>query len=435
MKHRTRIILAGMMGNLVEAFDMAICGLLSIYFAKYLMSNTDKGILIVFVTFFAGYLARPIGAAFLGLFSDTYGRKITLSISILSMGIATTCMGLIPPGNTIGMSSMCVLLVLRIIQSFSCGAEYLNSSTYLVENSEISRKGYTGSWAPFGAMAGLLVALSTAFIVAQLIENYPDLEWLIWRVPFVLGLLGSSIGLYIRICIPESLEYIAYYADHPRPKLSDLVKQSCQFILQHKLQALYAFILSCFGVTSTFQIYIYGPIQAHIYKNLTDQQISISGIVSLIVMLSVFPLMGKISDTVNREKIVIAASLGLWFLAIPYFYLLSYGTLTSLILCQCLISIPAAAYYATVPVMLSEMFPVNLRCTVLSVLYATAASFSAGLTPVLSLVLVEFSHISIAPTVLIFILIMMLVLVMEKKRAIREKYAEQQLEDQSINLS
>ena len=76
IKHQTRIILAGMMGNLVESFDLAICGLLSVYLAKYLMGDTSAGLLIVFTTFFAGYLARPLGALVMGLFSDIYGRKI-----------------------------------------------------------------------------------------------------------------------------------------------------------------------------------------------------------------------------------------------------------------------------------------------------------------------------------------------------------------------
>ncbi len=405
IKHQTRIILAGMMGNLIEAFDMAICGLLSIYFAKYLMGDANKGLAIVFVTFFAGYLARPIGAAFLGLFSDTYGRKIMLAISILSMGIATALMGFIPSHSSIGMNSMVILLILRVIQSFSCGAEYLNSSTYLVENADATNKGYTGSWASFGAIAGLLVASITALIVARLTNAYPELEWMIWRVPFILGLLGSSIGLYIRICIPESLAYIAYYADHPKPKFNYLLKQSCQFLARNKLQALYAFVLSCLGVTSTFQIYIYAPIQAHIFGHFTDQQIIGSNIIALAVMLCVFPIVGKLSDKISREKIVIAASLGFWFLSQPFFYLLAHGNFGMLILSQCLISIPAGAYYATVPVMLAEMFPLNLRCTVLSVLYATAASLAAGLTPLLSLMLLRRTNSPVAPTLLIFMLV------------------------------
>ena len=405
MKHQTRTILAGMLGNLVEAFDLAICGLLSVYLAKYLVGDSIQGLTIVFITFFAGFLARPIGAMVLGLLSDAYGRKITLAASILSMGITTTLIGFIPPSSSIGIAAMIILLVLRIIQSFSCGAEYLNSSAYLVENAQESRKGYSGSWASFGAMAGFLVASIVTLSVTYLIKAYPELEWAIWRLPFVLALLGSSIGLYIRLFIPESLEYVMYYADRPKPTFKGLFNQSVKYIAENKLKSLYVFALSCLGVTTTFQIYIYGPTQAHIYGNCSDHQIMVSNIISLIVLLCVFPIIGKLSDKVNREKIVIAASIGFLILSQPYFYLLSYGSYSALILIQCLISIPAAAYYATVPVMLAEMFPINLRCTVLSVLYSIAASLSAGLTPLLSLMLLNRTGSSIAPTLLVIVLV------------------------------
>jgi MHS family proline/betaine transporter-like MFS transporter len=293
MKHKTRIVLAGMLGNLIETFDMAICGLLSVYLAKYLMGDSTKGLLLVFITFFAGYLARPIGAMVMGLFSDIYGRKITLAASILSMGISTTLIGFIPTNNSIGITSMIMLLILRIIQSFSCGAEYLNSSAYLIENADNSNKGYSGSWASFGAMAGLLTASLITLLITYLIKANPELEWAIWRLPFVLALLGSSIGLYIRLFIPESMEYVTYYANHPKPQFSTLFKQSFKYIAEHRLKSFYVFILSCLGVTTTFQIYIYAPTQAHLYGHFSDHQIMMSNIIALVVLLCVFPIIGK----------------------------------------------------------------------------------------------------------------------------------------------
>ncbi|ARH00449.1 MFS transporter [Legionella micdadei] len=405
MKHQTRIILAGTLGNLIESFDMAICGLLSVYIAKYLIGDASKGLFVVFLTFFAGYLARPIGAMIMGLLSDIYGRKIILAGSILAMGVSTTFIGFIPPHSTIGTFSVITLLLLRIIQSFSCGAEYLNSSAYLVENAEASKKGYSGSWASFGAMSGMLMASLIALIVTYFTNHYPEHDWLVWRVPFILALLGSSVGLYIRLCIPESMEYIMYYAERPKPKFKSLLSESIGYIKDNKLQSIYVFILSCLGVTTTFQIYIYGPMQAHLYGHFQDHEIILSNILSLIVLLSVFPLVGKLSDKVNREKIVIFASIGFLILSQPFFYVLSHHDIYSLLLGQSLIAIPAGAYYATVPVMLSEMFPIKLRCTVLSILYSAAASLSAGLAPLISLMLVKKTQIPSSPSILVFILV------------------------------
>lgn len=424
MKHRTRIILAGALGNLIESFDMAICGLLSVYLAKYLIGDESKGLLIVCLTFLAGYIARPIGAMFMGMLSDLYGRKVTLAGSILAMGIATSLIGFIPPHNAIGMLSVLILLLLRIIQSFSCGAEYLNSSAYLIENADESRKGFSGSWASFGAMAGMLIASLVALAVTYFTKNYPELDWFIWRVPFMLALFGSSIGLYIRLCIPESMEYVMYYADRPKPKATNLFTESKQYIKTNKLQSLYVFILSCLGVTTTFQIYVYGPMQAHLYGTVSDHEIMISNIISLIVLLCVFPLIGKLSDKMNREKIVTAASIGFLLLSQPFFYLLSNGNFYQLVISHALIAIPAGAYYATVPVMLAEMFPINLRCTVLSGLYSIAASLSAGLAPIISLVLVKNTEVATAPSILIFVLVASYGLIICLRRYAHKKHSE-----------
>ncbi|MFO3428791.1 MFS transporter [Legionella pneumophila serogroup 10] len=421
MKHQTRIIVAGTLGNLIESFDMAICGLLSVYIAKYLIGDASKGLFLVFLTFFAGYLARPVGAMIMGLLSDIYGRKIILAGSILSMGVATTFIGFIPPHTTIGIFSVITLLVLRIIQSFSCGAEYLNSSAYLVENAEASKKGYSGSWASFGTMSGMLVASLVALMVTYFTNHYPEHDWLIWRVPFVLALLGSSIGLYIRLCIPESMEYIMYYADRPKPKFKSLLSESINFIKNNKIQSLYVFVLSCLGVTTTFQIYIYGPMQAHLYGHFQDHEIIMSNIISLIVLLGVFPLVGKLSDKLNREKIVIFASIGFLVLSQPFFYALSHHDIYNLLLSQALIAIPAGAYYATVPVMLSEMFPIKLRCTVLSAIYSTAASLSAGLAPLLSFILVRKTHIASSPSILILIFVLLSFLLLSIKHSTLKK--------------
>ncbi|HAT8890241.1 TPA: MFS transporter [Legionella pneumophila subsp. pneumophila] len=416
MKHQTRIILAGTLGNLIESFDMAICGLLSVYIAKYLIGDPSKGLFLVFLTFFAGYLARPIGAMIMGLLSDLYGRKIILAGSILSMGVSTTFIGFIPPHSTIGIFSVITLLLFRIIQSFSCGAEYLNSSAYLVENAEVSKKGYSGSWASFGAMSGMLMASLVALIVTYFTNHYPEQDWLIWRVPFVLALLGSSIGLYIRLCIPESMEYIMYYADRPKPKFKNLLSESINYIKDNKIQSVYVFVLSCLGVTTTFQIYIYGPMQAHLYGHFQDHEIILSNILSLIVLLAVFPLVGKLSDKINREKIVIFASLGFLILSQPFFYVLSHHDIFNLLLGQTLIAIPAGAYYATVPVILSEMFPIKLRCTVLSILYSTAASLSAGLAPLISLLLVKNTGFPSSPSLLVYGLIGAVFITIKLKR-------------------
>jgi MHS family proline/betaine transporter-like MFS transporter len=227
---------------------------------------------------------------------------------------------------------------------------------------------------------------------------------MIWRIPFTLAIIGAFIGLYVRLFLPESFEYMVYHAGHSQPKLTDTLNNSISYIIHYKFKTLYVFTLSCLGVATTFQVYIYGPSQAHIYHHVSDDQVMKSNIISLIVMLCSIVIFGKFSDKIQREKIILWASLSFFILSIPYFHVLSYGSYRDLLLIQSIISVPSGAYYATVPVLLTLMFPLNLRCTVLSFIYSIAASFSAGITPFISLLLLNQLNNAIAPVLLIFVL-------------------------------
>jgi len=406
LQHKNRIILAGMMGNLVESFDLAICGLLSLYLAKYLMGDSVNGLFFVFLGFFAGYLARPLGAVFMGLFSDRYGRKIMMAASVLFMGLATAFIGFIPAHSSIGTLAVFSLFVLRIIQSFACGAEYLNSSAFLIECAPKHRKGFSGSWSSFGGTAGLLLATVATLAVVHFSEKNPELAWLIWRVPFMIALIGSSVGLYVRLCMPESLEYVLYYSDHTKPKLTDLTQQSFQHIKTQKIKSVLAIALSLFGVSASFLIYIYGPVQANLYGNLSYAQILISNLVAACVMLITYPIIGRLSDTYDRTNILRFSSFALLLLAPYFFQALSGHSLQHLMLMQAFVSIPTAAFCAVVPVMLAEMFPLKLRCTVLSTLYAISASCAAGLVPLIAFYLVRETNNPSSPSWIITCLVL-----------------------------
>ncbi len=401
MSNYTKIIIAGIISNFIETFDLALCGLLVFFFAKYLINDVDNGLLIVLVLLFIGYFTRPLGAMFFGLLSDLLGRKFLLLLSTLSMGITTMAISFIPSVSLFGLNSLIILLCLRVMQNFFCSAEYANSVIYLVESADKIEKGYIGSWAAFGSMLGFLLASCFVLIVMQLTKIYPHYEWLFWRLPFMFGLFGSIIGLYMRSQIPESLEYIIYYASQPKMQFNFLVKYAFYFLLKNKLQALYAILLSCFGIIITLQIYI--PIQSS--TQFSMQQLIISNILSFIIIMILSSVFGKLSDKIDRNKIIMIASLLLCCLLKLYFYLLSHDNFLWLLLSHSLISIPAAAYYAILPVILVEMFPIRVRCTVLAILYATASCFAAGLTLLLALMLAKQIYYDLISILLIAFLV------------------------------
>src|SRR5437016_2834547 len=119
MKHQTKIILGGFMGNVVEAYDSSICFFLSSELSRVLMGDQKGNPTVVLGLIFLAYLAKPIGAFALGLYSDLYGRKNVLMVSILIMGLSTALIGLIPSFKQIGLYAAVLLLIFRIIQSMA----------------------------------------------------------------------------------------------------------------------------------------------------------------------------------------------------------------------------------------------------------------------------------------------------------------------------
>lgn len=407
MQHPHKILLAGLMGNLIESFDMAMCGLLSIFMAQYLTQDSHASVLIVLATFFISFLARPVGAIILGLCSDIYGRKKTLAASILIMGLSTAMIGLIPSYQMIGQWALICLLVLRATQSLSCGAEYLNSASFLVESFNPKSSGFSSSWVSFGATTGTLLASLLLLLMMRAVESNPAMAWLLWRAPFAFALFGACIGLYIRFSIPESKAYVLHYATRDKPLFRDVLKESRQYMMTHKTPTTCVFLLSNLGVTLTCLIYLFPSMQLGADNPFTFREILTSNMVSLTVMLCALPFMGKLSDTGNRTHFIRYAALALLILLCPFFYILHAGSFKALLLLQAVMAIPAALYYASVPAFFTEQFPMRLRCTALSLIYSIAASISGGLVPLVSLCLIKSTQHPLSPIMIVLGLVVL----------------------------
>ncbi len=263
MKHQNKSILGGLMGNIVEAYDMSICYFLSAELSQHLLGDNRGKPTVMLLLIFIAYLAKPIGAFILGLLSDLYGRKNVLMASIVIMGTSTALIGAIPTYEHIGIWAAGLLLALRIIQSMSLGSEFLNSSSLLVESGDTKQRGFRGCWSSVGVKAGYLIACLTAELFHFYAKSTPEVDHL-WRIPFLFALVTTLIGFYIRAKMPESLAYIIYYANRKKPSTRDIYKQSLDFVKKHPFMFYFAFFISN---NRLFLLFIYsiacGSIRAH----------------------------------------------------------------------------------------------------------------------------------------------------------------------------
>ncbi len=403
MKYQNKAIAGGLIGNIIEAYDMSICYFLSSELARELLGDTRGTPSVMLSLIFIAYLAKPIGSFFLGILSDRYGRKNVLIASILIMGCATALIGAIPTYEHIGLWAAALLLTLRIIQSMALGSEFLNSSSLLVESGTAQQRGFRGCWSSVGVKGGYLIACLTVEGIHYYNQLHPQLTSL-WRIPFFLALVMTSLGYFIRAKMPESLSYILYYADKEKPSTTFIYKEALAFIKQQPFIVHFAFFTSFLSVTTGYFFYLYIPMHAIEYSELSRHFVMGSTICSLIVVTVLIPFFGWLSDKQNRLAMLAIASAGLLLLTYPFMQAINYGSSHYFLLMQLLISIPCACYYSVATVSLTELFPLPIRCTTLSIIYSIAASLASGIPPLLSDYLVRTTHWLSAPSLIIIIL-------------------------------
>jgi MHS family proline/betaine transporter-like MFS transporter len=403
MKHQNKAILGGLMGNVVEAYDMSVCYFLSSELSQILLGDNKGKPTIMLSLIFIAYLAKPIGAFFLGLLSDLYGRKNVLLASIIIMGMSTSLIGIIPPYAHIGLYAAALLLVLRMIQSMALGSEFLNSSSLLVESGSSHNRGFRGCWSSVGVKAGYLISCCVVELFHSYSKIYPEYNNL-WRIPFLFALITTLIGFYIRAKMPESLAYILYYSNRKKPSTRDIYKQSLVFVTTYPFMFYFAFFSVFLSVTTGFFFYLYIPMHAIQYAHISRSLIMASNLLSLTFVTLLIPIFGWISDRNDRLKMLAGASIALLILAYPFMHLVNYGNAAYFLLMQLLISIPCACYYSVATVLLTELFPIQIRCTALSIVYSISASLAAGLPPLLSDYLARKTQSPSSPCIIIIIL-------------------------------
>src|SRR5438093_9147125 len=203
-----QVAVASFIGTTIEWYDFFLYGTAAaLIFNRLFFPTFDPlgGTLAAFGTYAVGFVARPLGGIVFGHYGDKIGRKSMLSLTLLLMGTATFCIGLLPTYNTLGVWAPVLLVALRVVQGFGVGGEWGGAVLMAVEYAPAGRRGFYGSWPQVGVPAGLL--LSTA--VFSLVSMRPEAQLLTWgwRVPFLLSVLLVGVGLFIRLRIQETPEF------------------------------------------------------------------------------------------------------------------------------------------------------------------------------------------------------------------------------------
>src|SRR6476469_9294046 len=206
-RHQTRKATAsGWIGSALEYYDFFIYATAeSLIFPQIFFPKTDPKVAIVasLATYGVGYVARPIGAFFLGHWGDTHGRKTVLLICMFLMGISTMGVGLLPTYAQVGWWAPFLLVVLRLIQGFAVAGEISGASSMILEHAPFGRRGFFASFTLQGVQAGQILAAAVFLPLARFMPKDAFYSYG-WRIPFLLSVVVIIAGDIIRREVEET---------------------------------------------------------------------------------------------------------------------------------------------------------------------------------------------------------------------------------------
>jgi MFS transporter, MHS family, proline/betaine transporter len=385
-----RVIVAASIGNVLEWFDFVVYGFLAVTISQVFFPTGDPtvSLLVTFGAFGLAYLVRPLGAIFVGSFTDRHGRRAGLTLSIGLMMIGTTLMAVTPGYASIGLAAPVLITLARLFQGFSVGGEFGSSVAFLTEHG-FSRRGYSGSWQ--FAIAGAITVLASLFGVAlsTLLTHQQLLSWG-WRLPYFFGMLVGPAGLYIRWRLSETPEFLAAEKPATVPIRELLTRHPLAVVL-----ALGASIIS----NSSFYILLYIPTYGQKQLHLPAYTGFVATLIGGVVLAVGCPLFGHWSDKMARPRIMLATGWLFLLTAYPAFYLMqAWPTLAACIIAVCWLQLLKAGYSGVLPALLGELFPVATRAIGVSLSFSTAVTIFGGFAPFVATWLIAVTGDKLSPS-------------------------------------
>lgn len=378
-----RAIVSSSIGNALEWFDILIYGAFAVVIAKQFFptGNETVSLLLTFGTFGVSFFMRPLGAVVLGAYSDRVGRKAALMLSIMLMTIGTAMIAFMPNYETIGLLAPAGIALGKMIQGFSAGGEFGSSTAFLVEHAP-HRRGFFSSWQVASQGISLLLAAIFGAVLNNMLTPDQLASWG-WRVPFFFGLLIAPAGIYIRRHLDESPEFKDSTEKTDAPLRDTFSSQKLRLLIGSG-----SVIMATVSVYLSLYIPTYAVKQLGLPAWSSFAAMSVAGIIMAIGS----PLVGAWSDKIGRTPFMIASSALYIVLTYPMFVFLTNSPgFLQLLLLQTVIGVLMTMYFAAMPALLADIFPVKTRGTGMSLAYNIAVTIFGGFAGLIITWLIDFT--------------------------------------------
>jgi metabolite-proton symporter len=397
----SRVIAASLVGTTIEFYDFYVYATAAVLVFPHLFfptGNDTTALLASFAVFGAAMVARPIGAVFYGHLGDRRGRKTTLVYSLLTMGIATFLIGVLPTFHSIGVTATVLLLVLRLAQGFALGGEWSGAALVATENAPAGKRAWYGTFPQLGAPLGFIIANGIFLIINGVLGQGSDafMSWG-WRVPFLFSAVMVIIGLWVRLKLVESEAFTT------AEKKGKVTKLPLGTTLRHHWRAT---LLGTFIMLATYVLfYLMTNFTLTYGTRAVDPGTGEPGGLGLpyvhfvlmqiigVVFFGIFTMLsGPLADRLGRRKLLIGVTTGIvvFGLSFPLFLtvrddLVFTGALTQAFLVFGFLLMGAT--FGPMGALLPELFPTNVRYTGSAIAYNVSSILGAALAPIVALAL------------------------------------------------
>ena len=376
-----RAAMASAIGTTIEWYDFFLYNTAAALVFPHLFfpeSSAYAGAMQSFATYFVGFAARPIGAAIFGHWGDRIGRKTTLIITLLVMGLASAVIGILPGTATIGVAAPLLLVILRVLQGIAVGGEWSGSVLLTMEWGDQKRRGLLGSFAQIGVPVGLVLGTGGMTLLSATMSEDAFDSWG-WRIPFLASLILVAVGLVIRLRILETPMFakVLKQGKTASAPVKDAIKHHWREILLSAgvrfAEQMPFYLFTTFVLTYVVQVHHY-----------SKTFILSAVLVGATVELAAIPFFSHLSDSLGRKKVYTAGAVAAGVFAFPYFYVLTHGSAVSIFIVIVLSMIIHAMMYGPQAALIGESFPTHLRYGGAGLGYQLASVFAGGPAPLLA---------------------------------------------------
>jgi metabolite-proton symporter len=382
----SRILLASLIGTTIEFFDFYIYATAAVLvFPKLFFPSADpaSATLQSLATFALAFFARPLGAALFGHFGDRKGRKATLVAALMTMGPSTVAIGLLPTYHSIGVAAPILLALFRFGQGLGLGGEWGGAILLATENAPPGKKAWYGMFPQLGAPIGFLFSSGTFLILGKILSDQQFLKFG-WRIPFIASAILVWVGLYVRLKITETPDFLKIIEKNERVKLPviDVFTKYTKAIVLGTAAAITTFLL--FYLMTVFTLSWGTSVLG--YPKTT---FLIAQMISMLFFGLGIPLSAVMADRYGRGKILMAATAGIFLFGLVFSALFSTGNLGITIVFQVLGMFLMGLTYGPLGTALAEIFPAAVRYTGASLAFTLAGILGASMTPYLATTLAK----------------------------------------------